>query len=344
MNLELPQIIPQIEKNLHTSWQKDLREVVTEPKVLLQMLNINPDDYLQHFKARKLFPVRVPKSFINRMVKGDINDPLLKQVMPLSQEFIIADGYSTDPLEEHDTVAEGLLHKYHNRVLMVVKAGCAVNCRYCFRRHFPYQENQLNKRSLIDALSYIQADKNINEVILSGGDPLMAKDDAISWFLDELEQIPQIKRMRIHSRLPVVIPARITEQLCERLAKSPLKVIFVNHINHANEIDSDFKNAMNMLKQANVLLLNQAVILKDVNDTVDAQINLSEALFDTDVMPYYLHLLDKVEGASHFDIDEAQAIKIMAELLEALPGFLVPKLVREIGGQKSKTPIDLKLV
>lgn len=224
------------------------------------------------------------------------------------------------------------------------KTGCAVNCRYCFRRHFPYQENQLNKRSLLDALSYIKSDNNINEVILSGGDPLMAKDDAISWFLDELEQLPQIKRMRIHTRLPVVIPARITDELCERLARSPLKIVFVNHINHANEIDDDFKAAMQKLKQVGVVLFNQAVILKDVNDTTAAQVNLSEALFDADVLPYYLHLLDKVEGASHFDISEEQAIKIMAELLEALPGFLVPKLVREIGGEKSKTPIDLKLI
>ncbi|ADT67318.1 lysine 2,3 aminomutase [Pseudoalteromonas sp. SM9913] len=308
------------------------------------MVGLSSQVHENDIKARSLFPVRVPLPFIKKIRHGDANDPLLLQVMPRHQEFLTKSGFNKDPLLEQDNNQPGLLHKYKSRVLVMFKTGCAVNCRYCFRRHFPYQENQLNKRSLIDALSYIQADKNINEVILSGGDPLMAKDDAISWFLDELEQIPQIKRMRIHSRLPVVIPARITEQLCERLAKSPLKVIFVNHINHANEIDSDFKNAMNMLKQANVLLLNQAVILKDVNDTVDAQINLSEALFDTDVMPYYLHLLDKVEGASHFDIDEAQAIKIMAELLEALPGFLVPKLVREIGGQKSKTPIDLKLV
>ena len=337
-------MIQRNEANLHKNWQKELANVVTCPKVLLEMVGLSSQVHENDIKARSLFPVRVPLPFIKKIRHGDANDPLLLQVMPRHQEFLTKSGFNKDPLLEQDNNQPGLLHKYQSRVLVMFKTGCAVNCRYCFRRHFPYQENQLNKRSLIDALSYIQADKNINEVILSGGDPLMAKDDAISWFLDELEQIPQIKRMRIHSRLPVVIPARITEQLCERLAKSPLKVIFVNHINHANEIDSDFKNAMNMLKQANVLLLNQAVILKDVNDTVDAQINLSEALFDTDVMPYYLHLLDKVEGASHFDIDEAQAIKIMAELLEALPGFLVPKLVREIGGQKSKTPIDLKLV
>ncbi|GAA65775.1 lysine 2,3 aminomutase [Pseudoalteromonas sp. BSi20311] len=337
-------MIQRNEANLHKNWQKELANVVTCPKVLLEMVGLSSQVHENDIKARSLFPVRVPLPFIKKIRHGDANDPLLLQVMPRHQEFLTKSGFNKDPLLEQDNNQPGLLHKYQSRVLVMFKTGCAVNCRYCFRRHFPYQENQLNKRSLIDALSYIQADKNINEVILSGGDPLMAKDDAISWFLDELEQIPQIKRMRIHSRLPVVIPARITEQLCERLAKSPLKIIFVNHINHANEIDNDFKNAMKMLKQANVLLLNQAVILKDVNDTVDAQINLSEALFDADVMPYYLHLLDKVEGASHFDIDEAQAIKIMAELLEALPGFLVPKLVREIGGQKSKTPIDLKLV
>jgi len=337
-------MIQRNEANLHKNWQKELANVVTCPKVLLEMVGLSSQVHENDIKARSLFPVRVPLPFIKKIRHGDANDPLLLQVMPRHQEFLTKSGFNKDPLLEQDNNQPGLLHKYKSRVLVMFKTGCAVNCRYCFRRHFPYQENQLNKRSLIDALSYIKSDKNINEVILSGGDPLMAKDDAISWFLDELEQIPQIKRMRIHSRLPIVIPARITEQLCERLAKSPLKIIFVNHINHANEIDNDFKNAMNMLKQANILLLNQAVILKDVNDTVDAQINLSEALFDADVMPYYLHLLDKVEGASHFDIDEAQAIKIMAELLEALPGFLVPKLVREIGGQKSKTPIDLKLV
>ena len=337
-------MIQRNEANLHKNWQKELANVVTCPKVLLEMVGLSSQVHENDIKARSLFAVRVPLPFIKKIRHGDANDPLLLQVMPRHQEFLTKSGFNKDPLLEQDNNQPGLLHKYKSRVLVMFKTGCAVNCRYCFRRHFPYQENQLNKRSLIDALSYIKSDKNINEVILSGGDPLMAKDDAISWFLDELEQIPQIKRMRIHSRLPVVIPARITEQLCERLAKSPLKIIFVNHINHANEIDNDFKNAMKMLKKADVLLLNQAVILKDVNDSVDAQIHLSEALFDADVLPYYLHLLDKVEGASHFDIDEQQAIKIQAELLKALPGFLVPKLVREIGGQKSKTPIDLKLV
>ncbi|MGO2013035.1 MAG: EF-P beta-lysylation protein EpmB [Pseudoalteromonas sp.] len=337
-------MIQRNEANLHKNWQKELSNVITCPKILLEMVGLSSQVHENDIKARSLFPVRVPVPFIKKMRYGDANDPLLLQVMPRHQEFIEKHGFNKDPLEEQSNNQPGLLHKYKSRVLVMFKTGCAVNCRYCFRRHFPYQENQLNKRSLLDALEYIKSDSNINEVILSGGDPLMAKDDAVSWFMDELEQLPQIKRMRIHSRLPVVIPARITDELCARFAKSPLKIVFTNHINHANEIDNDFKAAMQKLKQAGVTLLNQAVILKDVNDSSDAQIALSEALFDADILPYYLFLLDKVAGASHFDIDEQQAREIMAEMLSALPGFLVPKLAREIGGQPSKTPIDLKLI
>ncbi|MBQ4834244.1 EF-P beta-lysylation protein EpmB [Pseudoalteromonas sp. MMG010] len=337
-------MIQRNEANLHKNWQKELANVVTCPKTLLEMVGLSSQVHENDLKARSLFPVRVPVPFIKKIRKGDANDPLLLQVMPRHQEFLTKAGFNKDPLLEQDNEQPGLLHKYKSRVLIMFKTGCAINCRYCFRRHFPYQENQLNKRELLNTLNYIKSDPDINEVILSGGDPLMAKDDAISWFLDELEQLPQIKRMRIHSRLPVVIPSRITDELCQRLKRSSLQIIFINHINHANEIDDDFKHAMLKLKQANVTLLNQAVILKDVNDTTEAQINLSEALFDAAILPYYLYLLDKVEGASHFDIQQQQAIKIMAELLKELPGFLVPKLVREIGGQKSKTPIDLKLV
>lgn len=278
------------------------------------------------------------------MRHGDRHDPLLLQVLPVHQEYLTEAGFSKDPLEEQDAPVPGLLHKYRSRVLLMLKTGCAVNCRYCFRRHFPYQDNQVNKRTLEPVFDYLRAHHEINEVILSGGDPLMAKDDMIAWVLKQLEAIPQIKRLRIHSRLPVVIPARVTEELCQRLANSHLKVILVNHINHANEIDDTFKAAMQKLKQANVTLLNQAVLLKGINNDVAAQAQLSEALFDADILPYYLHLLDKVEGASHFDVEEREAKAIMAELLEVLPGFLVPKLVREIGGQPSKTLIDLNLL
>ena len=331
------------EVNLQTNWQKELANVVTDAKELLEILALTEHFDSRDIEAKRLFPMRVPRPFIAKMRHGDATDPLLLQVLPQHQEFLSAAGYVKDPLEEQDAPVPGLLHKYRSRVLLMLKTGCAVNCRYCFRRHFPYQENQVNKRTLEPVFEYLGGHPEINEVILSGGDPLMAKDEMIAWLLDQLEQLPQIKRLRIHSRLPVVIPARVTDELCQRLAQSPLKVILVNHINHGNEIDAPFKAAMQKLKQADVTLLNQAVLLRDINDSATAQAELSETLFDADILPYYLHLLDKVEGASHYDVSEESAKNIMAELLETLPGFLVPKLVREIGGQPSKTPIDLGL-
>ncbi|MBE0387549.1 EF-P beta-lysylation protein EpmB [Pseudoalteromonas luteoviolacea] len=331
------------EVNLHTNWQKELANVVTCPETLIKMLGLEAHFSAKDLAAKRLFPLRVPRPFVNKMRHGDPQDPLLLQVLPMHQEFIAARGFSKDPLEEQDAPVPGLLHKYRSRVLLMLKTGCAVNCRYCFRRHFPYQDNQVNKRTLEPVFDYLVAHPEINEVILSGGDPLMAKDDMIAWLLEKLEQLPQIKRLRIHSRLPILIPARITPELCDHLAQSRLKTILVNHINHKNEIDEHFTHAMSKLKQAGVTLLNQTVLLRGVNDNPQALIELSEALFDSDVLPYYLHLLDKVEGASHFDVAEEEAIALVGNILETLPGFLVPTLVREIGGKPSKTPIDLRL-
>jgi EF-P beta-lysylation protein EpmB len=341
LKLELPQIITQISDQLHTPWQKELSNVVTDPKKLLEMLEINSEDYLQHFNARKLFPVRVPKPFITRMKKGDFNDPLLQQVMPLADEFTITPGYSTDPLEEHDTVAEGLLHKYKHRVLMIVKSGCAVNCRYCFRRHFPYQENSPNKAQWQPALSYIENNDAINEVIFSGGDPLMASDEHLTWLVQQLEKIPHVKRLRIHSRLPVVIPQRITSELVNLLKNTRLKSTFVFHINHPNEIDDKFLQAIALLRTAQIPLFNQSVLLKGINNNSAVLCQLSEKLFDNGIQPYYLHMFDPVQGVAHFDVPEYQAKSIVTEMMAILPGFLMPKLVREIAGEANKTPINL---
>jgi len=345
LKLELPQIITQIDHDLHLcdekSWQKSLRDVITDPEQLLKLLDIAPDEYLQHFKARKLFPVRVPLSFINRMKKGDFEDPLLKQVMPLSKEFLVTDGYSDDPLNEHDTVAEGLLHKYKNRVLMIVKSACAINCRYCFRRHFPYQDNSPNKQRWQSALDYISAHDEISEVIFSGGDPLMANDDHLAWLIDKVEQIPHISRLRIHSRLPVVMPNRITSKLVTLLKNSRLKATMVLHINHPNEINNELIKALEPLREARIPLFNQSVLLRGVNDDADVLIKLSEYLFDAGIQPYYLHLFDAVQGAAHFDVTEVDAVAIVKNMLANLPGFLMPKLVREIAGQTNKTPINL---
>ncbi|MBB1199158.1 EF-P beta-lysylation protein EpmB [Enterobacteriaceae bacterium 89] len=325
-------------------WLSQLADVITDPTELLRLLNVDADEtLLAGREAKRLFPLRVPRSFAARMRKGDPNDALLRQVLTVQEEFISAPGFSTDPLEEQDSVVPGLLHKYRNRALLLVKGGCAVNCRYCFRRHFPYAENQGNKRNWQVALDYVAAHSELDEIIFSGGDPLMAKDHELFWLLDALEAIPHIKRLRIHSRLPIVIPARITDALAQRFADSSLQILLVNHINHAQEIDDEFRQAMRKLKTAGVTLLNQSVLLRDINNDAQTLANLSNALFDAGVMPYYLHVLDKVQGAAHFLVSDDEARTIMRELLTLVSGYMVPKLAREIGGEPSKTPLDLQL-
>ncbi|WP_404317661.1 EF-P beta-lysylation protein EpmB [Klebsiella oxytoca] len=325
-------------------WLTQLADVVTSPDELLQLLNVDADaNLLAGRDAKRLFALRVPRAFIARMEPGNTNDPLLRQVLTSQEEFIHAPGYSTDPLEEQHSVVPGLLHKYSNRALLLVKGGCAVNCRYCFRRHFPYAENQGTKRNWQKAMEYIAAHPELDEIIFSGGDPLMAKDHELDWLLTQLESIPHIKRLRIHSRLPIVIPARITDTLVARISASSLQVLLVNHINHANEIDTAFRRAMKSLRMAGVTLLNQSVLLRGVNDNARTLADLSNALFDAGVMPYYLHVLDRVQGAAHFMVSDEEARVIMRELLTLVSGYLVPKLAREIGGEPSKTPLDLGL-
>ncbi|HDM8134881.1 TPA: EF-P beta-lysylation protein EpmB [Vibrio harveyi] len=339
----MPHIITRKVESVEQNWLKQLANGISDPAKLLEMLEIDPSPWLDGFAARKLFAQRVPQSFVDRMEKGNPYDPLLRQVLPLSEEFEVHEGYSDDPLEEQDNDIPGLLHKYHNRALMIVKGGCAVNCRYCFRRHFPYQKNKSGKQAWTKCLEYMAQQPELNEVIFSGGDPLMAKDDEIHWLLEHIAQIPHIKRLRIHSRLPVVIPARITDELCHLLRASRLQIILVTHINHANEINAEFAAQMAKLKQVGVTLLNQGVLLKDVNNSVEAQVALNEALFDAGILPYYLHVLDKVQGAAHYFVSDEEAKELMRGVITRVSGYLVPKLTREIGGRPSKTPLDLHL-
>ncbi|MEH6452814.1 MAG: EF-P beta-lysylation protein EpmB [Psychromonas sp.] len=322
------------------TWQKELSNAVKNPLQLLQLLDISPESLTLSDIARKQFPMLVPLPFIKKMKKGDINDPLLKQVLPIADEELVSPDYSTDPLQEHDSAIPGLLHKYQSRVLLILKSGCAVNCRYCFRRHFPYQDNNINKKQIQQVIAYIKAHPEVNEVILSGGDPLMSKDDHLQYIIDQLEPLPQLTRLRIHTRLPVVIPSRITDKLAKMLQQSRFNIVCVLHINHANEIDQSFKDAIYKLHQAGVQLLNQGIILKGINDNSQALIELSEALFATHILPYYLFLLDKVQGAQHFDLEENKAQNLIKAMNAALPGYLVPKLSREIAGEKSKTVIN----
>ncbi|WP_407331977.1 EF-P beta-lysylation protein EpmB [Enterovibrio sp. 27052020O] len=339
----MPDIITRNASPVEQNWLKEMANAVSDPQILLQQLDIEPAAWKSGFAARELFAQRVPHSFIDRMEKGNPNDPLLRQVLPLMDEFTDVAGFSTDPLDEQGNSVPGLLHKYKNRVLMIVKGGCAINCRYCFRRHFPYDENKGGKSIWREAITYLQQHPEVDEVILSGGDPLMAKDHELVWLVDAIESIPHVKRLRIHTRLPVVIPSRVTLALTHLLAQTRLDVVIVTHINHANEINSELISAMALLKQAGVTLLNQGVLLRGVNDSVDALKHLSNALFDAGILPYYLHVLDKVKGAAHFLVDDVEAKNLMSGLIKEVSGYLVPRLTREIGGRDSKTPLDLHL-
>lgn len=339
----MAQIIPKKPVSVEPNWQKELANSFTDPIQLLNFLDLGEKSFAKHGEARRLFPMRVPRFFASLMEKGNWEDPLLRQVMPLQDEFIATPGFSADPLEEHDTAGRGLLHKYQSRVLLIVRGGCAVNCRYCFRRHFPYADNAVNKRQWQDAIDYINAHPEIDEVIFSGGDPLMAKDDHLAWLAGELSAIAHIRRLRIHTRLPVVLPARIDKAFADWFGELDLQRVLVLHINHANEVSPQLRERLHSLKQRGVTLLNQAVLLKGINDTVESQVALQEATFSAGILPYYLHVLDKVQGAAHFAVSDDEARVLMAEMIKRLPGYLVPKLVREIGGQPGKTPIDLRL-
>ena len=289
-------------------------------------------DQVQSVDQSPDFPVRVPEPFVTRMVPGDPHDPLLRQVLAVADERQAMPGFVKDPLDELEGPMPGVLHKYRSRVLVIYRGGCAINCRYCFRRHFPYQENTLTAREIDGLVSYLKAHPEVNEVILSGGDPLMADDQALSGLFVRLESVSSIHRLRIHTRLPIVIPERVTDLLCQAIAATALPVVMVLHSNHANEIDQSVMDAVSQLRAVCRSVLNQSVILKGINDSADVLIALSERLFEAGIDPYYLNVLDRVSGAHHFDVSDLEVAALHQALLNALPGYLVPKLVREVPG------------
>jgi EF-P beta-lysylation protein EpmB len=274
------------------------------------------------------------------MHRGDSRDPLLLQVLPVQQEAQETTGFLRDPLEELDSMpVPGLLHKYQGRALLTVTGACAVHCRYCFRRHFPYAEANPVTGHWPQSIEYIRQHPDITEVILSGGDPLTLSDDRLQSLADQLATIDHLRTLRIHSRLPVVLPERVDENLLSWLAAQRLKVVMVIHCNHPNEIDTGVIGAMDRLRRAGVVLLNQSVLLRNINDEAATLISLSERLFAAGVLPYYLHQLDRVQGAAHFEVSARTARKLMNEVSASLPGYLVPRLVQEIPGMPGKTPL-----
>lgn len=331
LNSQTVQVRPQ--------WQQELAQAITDPYQLAEILELPESWADQHAAARQLFPLRVPRFFVDLMQRKNQQDPLLLQIMPHADEFLQHPDFIADPLKEQQSSYTGILHKYSSRVLVILRGGCAVNCRYCFRRHFPYEQHHFGREQLAQLVTLVTSDTAVNEVILSGGDPLMANDTQLSQIITALEAIPHLKRIRIHTRLPVVIPSRLTNELSQRLANSRLQAVMVLHINHPHEISSQLSTYLADFRRLGITLLNQSVLLKGVNDSATTLVELSERLFDVGIMPYYLHVLDKVAGASHFDVDEKKARDLLVKVRARVAGFLVPQLVREIAGEPNKTPL-----
>jgi EF-P beta-lysylation protein EpmB len=321
-------------------WQRLLAEAIVDPAELLRVLRL-PDSLLPAARrAAGLFPLRVPAPYLQRIRPGDAADPLLRQVLPLDLECETRPGFSADPLGESAAQpVPGLLKKYHGRALLIATGACAVHCRYCFRRHFPYADAHTGGSRLEPALAAIAADPSIGEVILSGGDPLTLSDARLAELTARIAAIPHVHTLRIHSRLPVVLPQRVNGDLLAGLRRLPLRKVLVLHSNHPCELDAQVDAALAALTGAGVTLLNQAVLLRGVNDDVDTLASLSERLHRAGVLPYYLHLLDRVQGAAHFEVLQTTAEALIDALRARLPGYLVPRLVREIPGEPGKTVI-----
>ena len=321
-------------------WQQALKEAFTELDELLDYLELDKNHLESSRQSIQQFGLRVPQGFASLMQKGDPQDPLLLQVLPAAIELQSQAGFERNPVGDLEAEATpGLLHKYSGRALVIATGACAVHCRYCFRRHYPYDVGVASPRQWSTVLDYLQADRSISEVILSGGDPLMLSDVKLADWFTHLSAIPHLKRLRIHTRLPVVLPERVTPQLLGLLASARLPTVVVVHINHPRELSPAVAEALTQLRETKTTLLNQSVLLKGINDSVEVLTTLSEGLFEAGVLPYYLHMLDRVEGAAHFEVNEETARMIYRGLLARLPGYLVPKLVREIAGEGSKTPL-----
>ena len=322
-------------------WQREWQASITDPAALIRALDLDPGWLTAAREAAELFPLRVPAAFLKRIRRGDPNDPLLRQVLPLGAETEQTPGFVTDPVGDGQSLHPGgVIHKYHGRALLIATGACAINCRYCFRRHFPYAEANASTAQWQPALDYLRADSSIEEVILSGGDPLSLSDRRLAQLTEGLSAIPHLKRLRVHSRLPVVLPSRVDTALLEWLTGHRLQPVMVIHANHPNELDDEVAEAMRRFAGAGVRLFNQTVLLRGVNDSVKTLKALNERLFEIGVQPYYLHLLDRVQGAAHFDVEEPEAVELMQRLASSQPGYLLPRLVREIAGKPYKVPVE----
>jgi L-lysine 2,3-aminomutase len=318
-----------------------MKDAVRDPNELCELLDLSPEWASAARAASSAFPLFVPRGYVARMRMGDPHDPLLRQVMPVVEETGDAAGFNADPVGERMVMRQpGLLQKYDGRVLLITTGACAIHCRYCFRRHFPYEEAPRSIDGWRPALEEIAQDPSLCEVILSGGDPLTLVDEALAELVQRFSEISHLRRLRIHTRLPIVIPERVTDELVEMLRHSRLTPILVVHANHVNELDQYVARALAELADAGILLLNQAVLLAGVNDTLAAQAALCERLVDLRVLPYYVHQLDHVTGAAHFEVPVETGRRIIEQLRATLPGYAVPKYVQEVAGAPYKVELQ----
>jgi EF-P beta-lysylation protein EpmB len=320
-------------------WRELWRDAITDPSELLRAVGLGDrTDLLPPDDAG--FALRVPRGFVARMRRNDPLDPLLLQVLPQRVEHDKVDGFTVDAVGDMASrETRGVLHKYHGRALLIASGSCAINCRYCFRRHFPYGEEIAAAGQWRQAIEHLRQDTSISELILSGGDPLALATGKLEELTRGLAELPHVIRLRIHTRLPVVLPERVNARLLAWLDALPLQKVVVLHANHANELDAGVDIACSRLREAGCTVLNQSVLLRGINDDADVLADLSERLFAAGVLPYYLHQLDRVAGAAHFEVDDARALALVDALRVRLPGYLVPRLVREVGGEMSKRPL-----
>ncbi|QDT34237.1 EF-P beta-lysylation protein EpmB [Thalassoglobus polymorphus] len=320
------------------TWQHDLKRAIRSVSVLCERLGIDPNEL--KCSASPAFPVLVPESFLKRMKHGDRDDPLLRQVLPVSSEEEIVAGFQADPVGDlHARTENGLLQKYNSRGLLILNGACAVHCRYCFRREYPYSDEPKSLEDWEPAFAAIESDRSLDEVILSGGDPLMTGDARLQQVLNRLERIKHVERVRFHSRLPIVLPSRVNSSLLKVLKSTRLQPVFVVHANHPSELVDDCADSLQKLVRSGIPVLNQAVLLKGVNDSFAALSELCLRCVNLGVMPYYLHQLDRVSGAAHFEVPVEVGLQLIRQLREHLPGYAVPKYVQEIAGERSKTPL-----
>jgi EF-P beta-lysylation protein EpmB len=324
-----------------SSWQDALKLSIRSLPELLEKLSltekIGSEPRFSRILATQNFPVFVPAPFLSRIRSGDPDDPLLRQVLPTKDEDVATPGFSLDPLDEADSQRQaGLLQKYAGRVLLILTGACAIHCRYCFRRHFPYTDTPKSLSQWSAALDQIAADESIEEVILSGGDPLMVVDETLHQLVARLDAIPHLSRLRIHTRLPIMVPQRVTESLLDTIRQSRLRSLVVIHSNHANELDDSVAQALSQLADAGAMLLNQSVLLRGINDDLDSLRTLSLRLLECRVLPYYLHKNDPVVGTAHFEVSKQRGLELVRQLQQSLPGYAVPRFVQELAGEPAK--------